>query len=255
MKFITVNPTSNVPPSIIAREYLPALRQDPTALDRIGLKLEHNPDGTVRIYQPPGERNALGRIRFNFPDKFLVYQHDTPDKYLFDKDKRAYSHGCMRVQNPLTYAEKLLSIELPNEHYTEAKVKTMLGNNEINIDFPKPLPVHITYQTAYVENGKLEFRDDVYGIDARMLRALKSDERKVADIAVEQKGVGSATVSRDELVYDDYRSSPGMENPFFALFAPRHQATRPDRRDQRGRRNARETEDNGPGGFFGLFVR
>src|SRR6185312_6006808 len=206
MKFITVNPTWNVPPSIIAREYLPVLRQDPTALDRIGLKLTHNPDGTVRIYQPPGERNALGRIRFNFPNKFLVYQHDTPDKQLFSHDKRAYSHGCMRVQNPLTYAEKLLSIELPNQNYSEAKIKSMLGNNEMNIDFPKPLPVHITYQTAFVDDaGQLEFRDDVYGIDARMLKAMKSDERKVADIAVEQKGVGSATVSRDELLYGDPR--------------------------------------------------
>ena len=101
MKFITVNPTWNVPPSIIENEYLPALQQDPNALDRIGLKLEQAPDGTVRIYQPPGAGNALGRIRFNFPNKFLVYQHDTPDKYLFKKDKRAYSHGCMRVENPL----------------------------------------------------------------------------------------------------------------------------------------------------------
>ena len=75
----------------------------------------------MHVYQPPGAANALGRIRFNFPNKFLVYQHDTPDKYLFARDKRAYSHGCMRVENPLEYAEKLLSIELPNEHYTRGK--------------------------------------------------------------------------------------------------------------------------------------
>ena len=91
MKYITVNPTWNVPPSIINNEYLPALQQDPTVLERMGLKLEHNRDGTVRIYQPPGERNALGRIRFNFPNKFLVYQHDTPDKHLF-------AHGDARLQ-------------------------------------------------------------------------------------------------------------------------------------------------------------
>ena len=100
MKFITVNPTWNVPPSIIQNEYLPALQQDPQAMERIGLKVEQNPDGTVRIWQPPGDRNALGRIRFNFPNKFLVYQHDTPDKHLFAHDKRAYSHGCMRVRGP-----------------------------------------------------------------------------------------------------------------------------------------------------------
>ncbi len=78
MKFITVNPTWNVPPSIIYNEYLPALQQDPTVLQRMGLKLERARDGSIHISQPPGEANALGRIRFNFPNKFLVYQHDTP---------------------------------------------------------------------------------------------------------------------------------------------------------------------------------
>ena len=97
MKFITVNPTWNVPPSIIQNEYLPALAADPGALDRIGLKVSQNADGTIRIWQPPGDRNALGRIRFNFPNKFLVYQHDTPDKNLFAHEKRAYSHGCRQI--------------------------------------------------------------------------------------------------------------------------------------------------------------
>ncbi len=108
MKFITVNPTWNVPPSIIRNEYLPALARDPGALSRIGLQVGHNKDGSIRIFQPPGERNALGRIRFNFPNRFLVYQHDTPDKKLFALASRAYSHGCMRVQNPDEYAEVLL---------------------------------------------------------------------------------------------------------------------------------------------------
>ena len=110
MKYITVNPTWNVPPSIIAKEYMPVLRQNFTALERMGLKVTTNPDGTVHVAQPPGERNALGRLRFNFPNKFLVYQHDTPEKHLFAYDKRAFSHGCMRVQDPVKYAEVLLSI-------------------------------------------------------------------------------------------------------------------------------------------------
>ncbi|HVV78869.1 MAG TPA: L,D-transpeptidase family protein, partial [Pseudolabrys sp.] len=92
MKYITVNPTWNVPPSIVYGEYLPALQQDPTVLQRMGLRVEQNRDGSVHISQPPGDGNALGRIRFNFPNKFLVYQHDTPDKYLFAKTERAYSH-------------------------------------------------------------------------------------------------------------------------------------------------------------------
>jgi murein L,D-transpeptidase YcbB/YkuD len=187
MKFITVNPTWNVPPSIIEKEYLPALQEDPQALDRIGLKLTQDADGTIHISQPPGAGNALGRIRFNFPNKFLVYQHDTPDKYLFAKDKRAFSHGCMRVQNPLTYGEKLLSLVLPNEHNTEAKLEHMFGGSEININFPKFIPVHLTYQTAFVdETGKLQLRDDVYGRDAKMIAILKSNERKVADTAIER---------------------------------------------------------------------
>jgi len=187
MKFITVNPTWNVPPSIIENEYLPALQQDPDALDRIGLKLTQDADGTVHISQPPGAGNALGRIRFNFPNKFLVYQHDTPDKYLFAKEKRAYSHGCMRVQNPLTYGEKLLSLVLPSEHYTEARLEKMFGGSEININFPQNIWVHLTYQTAFVdEDGKLQLREDVYGRDARMIATLKGSERKVADIAIER---------------------------------------------------------------------
>jgi len=187
MKFITVNPTWNVPPSIIEKEYLPALEQDPQALDRIGLKLTQDADGTIHVSQPPGAGNALGRIRFNFPNKFLVYQHDTPDKYLFTKERRAFSHGCMRVQNPLTYGEKLLSLVLPKERYTEARLESMFGGNEININFPKFIPVHLTYQTAFVDDsGKLQLRDDVYGRDAKMLSILKSSERKVADTAVER---------------------------------------------------------------------
>ena len=186
MKYITVNPTWNVPPSIIQNEYLPALEEDPNALDRIGLKVRENPDGTLRIYQPPGAANALGRIRFNFPNKYLVYQHDTPDKYLFARDKRAYSHGCMRVQNPETYAVKLLSLVDPGEHYTEARIEKMYGDNEINISFKTPVWVHLTYQTAFVDaDGKLQFRDDIYGRDARMLEILKGPERRVADIPVE----------------------------------------------------------------------
>jgi murein L,D-transpeptidase YcbB/YkuD len=187
MKFITINPTWNVPPSIINHEYLPALAQDPTVLDRMGLKMARNPDGSVHIWQPPGDGNALGRIRFNFPNKFLVYQHDTPDKYLFAYAKRAYSHGCMRVLDPAHYAEVLLSLVRPNDGYTEERIKKMFGPNEVNIDFPTFVPVNLTYQTAFVDSdGKLEFRDDIYGRDKALLAILKGD-RKDADIPVEHK--------------------------------------------------------------------
>jgi L,D-transpeptidase YcbB len=179
MKFITVNPTWNVPPSIIYNEYLPALQQDPTVLQRMGLKLERNRDGSIHISQPPGEANALGRIRFNFPNKFLVYQHDTPDKNLFARDERAFSHGCMRVQNPDQYASTLLNIALPNERYTPEKIRGMYGHSEIDLKFPTPIPVNITYQTAFVDDaGKLQIRKDVYGRDATMLSLLKGSRSK-----------------------------------------------------------------------------
>jgi len=175
MKYITVNPTWNVPPSIVYGEYLPALQQDPTVLDRMGLRLERDRDGSIHISQPPGAANALGRVRFNFPNKFLVYQHDTPDKYLFDKTERAFSHGCMRVQYPDQYAAVLLGITAPNEHYTPEKIRSMYGNSEIDLKFPTPIPVNITYQTAFVDDaGKLQIRKDIYGRDATMIEMLRN---------------------------------------------------------------------------------
>ncbi len=179
MKYITVNPTWNVPPSIIYNEYLPALQQDPTVLDRMGLKLSRKPDGSIHVSQPPGEDNALGRIRFNFPNKFLVYQHDTPNKNLFARDERAFSHGCMRVQNPDQYAATLLNITMPNERYSPEKVRGMYGRSEIDLKFPTPIPVNITYQTAFVDDaGKLQMRKDVYGRDSQMLAILKNAKGK-----------------------------------------------------------------------------
>ena len=183
MKYITVNPTWNVPQSIIQNEYLPAYREDPTVLERSGLKMQTERDGTVRIWQPPGDGNALGRIRFNFPNRFDVYQHDTPDKYLFKEEKRAYSHGCMRVQDPVKYAQLLLSIERPKDGYSEERIKRMFGNDEQDIQFPAPIPVHLTYQTAFVDDdGHLQIRGDVYGLDSRVMALIKT-ERSMIDVA------------------------------------------------------------------------
>jgi L,D-transpeptidase YcbB len=190
MKFITVNPIWHVPPSIINREYLPAMAEDPTVMQRMGLVVERDGSGRVTgIYQPPGDKNAEGRLRFNFPNKFLVYQHDTPDKYMFAYARRAFSHGCMRTQDPAKYAEVLLSLVRPNDGYTEERIKKMFGPNEINIEFPTFIPVNITYQTAFVDDeGKLEFRDDIYGRDRELLAILHNQqEMRVADIPVQHE--------------------------------------------------------------------
>jgi murein L,D-transpeptidase YcbB/YkuD len=175
MKHITVNPTWNVPPSIVHNEYLPALAQDPTVLQRMGLRVSYNSGGGVHISQPPGPGNALGRIRFNFPNRFLVYQHDTPDKYYFAHEVRAYSHGCMRVQDPGKYAEVLLSIARPQERWTAERITRMFGNGEQNLQLqPTEIWVHLTYQTAFVDNaGKLQTRRDIYNLDSRTLAAIK----------------------------------------------------------------------------------
>ena len=212
MKYITVNPTWNVPPSIIAKEYMPVLRQDSTALDRMGLKVTTSADGMVHIAQPPGERNALGRLRFNFPNKFLVYQHDTPEKHLFAYDKRAFSHGCMRVQDPVKYAEVLLSVVRPHDNYSQERIRSMFGSNEVDIQFPTLIPVHLTYQTAFVDgDGKLEFRDDVYGRDKELLAILKGDERKVADIPIERR---ENVVRRELLAMPEQQSFFGGRGGF-----------------------------------------
>jgi murein L,D-transpeptidase YcbB/YkuD len=218
MRYITINPTWNVPPSIVYKEYLPVLQQDPGALARIGLRVEYGRDG-VHISQPPGERNALGRIRFNFPNKFLVYQHDTPDKYLFGKEKRAYSHGCMRVQDPAKYAEVLLSIGAPRQGYTVERLQRMFGSEERDINLTPMIPVHVTYQTAFVDDaGRLEFRDDIYGRDSQVLAALKGENLRVADIPVERRGTRHQAVRVPPRTFPF--GSPYQNNafPFFGFF-------------------------------------
>src|SRR5579871_436933 len=105
---------------------------------------------------------------------------------MFAYEKRAFSHGCMLVLDPPKYAEVLLSLVRPGEGYTIERIKRMYGPNEINIDFPSFIPVHLTYQTAFVDSdGKLEFREDIYGRDRELLAIMNGPERKVADIPVE----------------------------------------------------------------------
>jgi len=188
MKSITINPTWNVPPSIVYGEYLPALARDPTVLARMGLVVTYGRDGSVvNIAQPPGGNSVLGRVRFNFPNRFLVYQHDTNEKFMFAHDVRAFSHGCMRIQDPAKYADVLLNIARPNDHWTVERVTRMFGGGEQDIALPTQIWVHTTYQSAFVDdNGKLQFRRDVYNLDNRTLAAIKS-ERAIIETGPEAK--------------------------------------------------------------------
>ena len=201
MKSITINPTWNIPDTIAAKEYVPMMRQDPTILERMGLTVTYNQNGTIHISQPPGPQNALGQLRFNLPNKFLVYQHDSNEKYLFAKPVRDTSHGCMRIENPVKYAEVLLSIVRPREGYTEDRIRGMFSNQELEIRLPTFIPVHVTYQTAFVDkDGKLQTRDDIYGRDRALIAILKGDDRKVADIPIARS---ENTVRREALAVPD----------------------------------------------------
>ena len=175
----------------------------------MGLKVVSNRDGSVHIYQPPGDNNALGRIRFNFPNRFLVYQHDTPDKHLFAHDKRAYSHGCMRVQDPLKYAEVLLSIARPGEGYTAQRLRSMYGPAEHDIRLPTPIPVHITYQTAFVDDaGALQVRADIYNIDAKTKNLIKN-ERGVVEPKEERARPAATTMVKRAKPKEQQQSAYG----------------------------------------------
>src|SRR5262245_58378488 len=217
MKYITINPTWNVPPSIVYNEYLPAMQADPTVMERMGLKVVYNRDGSVHIYQPPGAANALGRIRFNFPNRFLVYQHDTPDKHMFAHDTRAYSHGCMRVQDPAKYAEVLFNIARPGENWTADRIQRMFGSGEQDVQLPVPIWVHLTYQTAFVDDaGKLQTRRDLYNIDSRTMAAIKS-ERGMIETPQERKRdeVASSSTSQRRAAP---QQQPRVMSFFEALF-------------------------------------
>ena len=188
IEHIIVNPAWNVPASIAMKEMLPAVRANPGALrgyqvfalikgrfravDPRFINWRTVDMRKIQIRQPPGERNALGKIKFMFPNAYSVYLHDTPSKGLFERDYRAYSHGCMRVMEPMEFADALLSQEAK---LNSAYLKKLYGGGEKRVNLTRTVPVHITYFTAWVdESGALQTRDDVYGHDGRIENALGS---------------------------------------------------------------------------------
>ncbi len=185
MESVVVNPVWNVPASIARNEMLPKLRAG-SGLG--GYRVYANVRGKYRavnpgsinwrtvnmskiqIKQPPGSRNALGEVKFLFPNKYSVYLHDTPSKSLFARDSRAFSHGCMRVQDPWDFAEALFAY---SPDIDGSKLRKMVGGGERWVNLKTKIPVHITYFTAWVDDsGALQIRDDVYGHDKRVAKAL-----------------------------------------------------------------------------------
>jgi murein L,D-transpeptidase YcbB/YkuD len=187
MNTVIVNPSWYVPQSIIQNELLPQYEKDPLIFERMGLEVKRGPDGNINVVQPPGAANALGRIKFNFPNKFQVYLHDTPEKRLFAHERRAFSHGCMRVEDPTKFGEVMLSLAMAGPMPNSSQILQMFGHEEKIFTLQQQPRVHLTYQTAFVDDsGRLIQREDLYGFDARIQTILNTDERKVADVAPPQ---------------------------------------------------------------------
>mgnify|MGYP006265516957 CR=1 FL=1 len=171
---LIVNPSWHVPQSIIRNEFLPKLAEDPAYAEKSGYEITQNGD-MISIRQPPGERNALGFVKFNLPNEHAVYLHDTPMRKLFANMDRAYSHGCVRVENPFSLAAMVLS----NPKYSEDTLKSFVGHEERMIKLEDPLPVHLTYFTVITgEDGQLRRLGDIYGYDNLVLTALKLDQHR-----------------------------------------------------------------------------
>ena len=186
MEFMVINPSWYVPRSIVTKEYLPELQKNAFAVSHIeitdsrGRQVNRNTvdfsQYTARTFpyamrQPPSRGNALGLVKFMFPNKHNIYLHDTPAKNLFSREVRAYSHGCIRLAEPFDFAYALLK---PQTRDAEGYFQSVLATGkETQVDLKQPVPVHIIYRTAFANGkGQMNYRRDVYGRDARIWKAL-----------------------------------------------------------------------------------
>ena len=165
METVVFRPYWNITPDIQASETQPKIAADPGYMARNNL--EYWKDGGVtRIRQKPGPENSLGLVKFLFPNDFNIYLHDTPQKELFDKDVRAFSHGCIRVENPVGLAAWVLG-------WDEGKVRDAEQGKDNNwVKVPRKIPVYIEYATAYVKDGQLYFGNDLYHRDDELVKAV-----------------------------------------------------------------------------------
>ncbi len=162
---VVFSPYWNVPESIVRKEILPAMERDPGYLASHNMEVNGDlGNGLPAIRQLPGDQNSLGKVKFLFPNSFDIYFHDTPAKSLFSKDKRAYSHGCIRLSDPKKMATYLLQDD--PKWTSDAIDNAMNAGEEKFVRLDKPVPVLITYYTSWVdEAGKLRFAEDIYGHD------------------------------------------------------------------------------------------
>ena len=192
VSFIVLNPYWIIPDSIVQKEMIPNLLKNPDYLKQQGYEvrkdyllsrpaidtseidwakvLRNRQTKKYKFMQPPGPKNALGKIKFKFPNQFAVYLHDTPTKKLFNKSRRAFSHGCIRIADP----KALLATFAPHEpsvNYKRAK-RVLKGKKKTQLNLSQHVPVHIVYLTAWINSdGLLHYRDDIYNYDSKQHRA------------------------------------------------------------------------------------
>jgi L,D-transpeptidase YcbB len=158
MRYVLINPSWQVPDSIIKKEMTSKLG----ALSRRGYEVK-TVGGRVTVRQLPGDDNALGRFAFMFPNDHAIYLHDTPSKALFDEETRAFSHGCIRVEDPQSLAVLVLGGE--STGWTDERIEAAIGGKERTVFLARPLPIHIQYFTDFVDEfGEMKERPDVYGL-------------------------------------------------------------------------------------------
>ena len=196
MEHMVINPTWYVPRSITVAEYFPKLRVDATSVahltlfnsvgevverDSVDFALFDEETFPFEMKQLPGENNALGVVKFMFPNRHNIYLHDTPHKQLFGEDVRSFSHGCIRLRDPINFAYALLKRQVADPGvFIQERLET---GEELAVGLEEHVPVHLVYRTAFTQaDGKIQFRPDIYGRDARIWEALKSAGVSLQDI-------------------------------------------------------------------------
>ncbi|MEI8146890.1 MAG: L,D-transpeptidase family protein, partial [Alphaproteobacteria bacterium] len=187
MSYIVFNPAWYVPHSIVRRDMVANATRDPSYFARRGIEVVRRGRvvdpatidwsatnvGNLGFRQPPGERNALGRMKFMFPNAHAIYLHDTPNRSLFSREARAFSNGCIRVFEPERFAEVVLGLAMPGENWTQARIDTLYGPGERTVRFKRNVPIHLVYFTMDVDaSGQLVQHADIYGHNARVRAAL-----------------------------------------------------------------------------------
>ena len=187
MEYMEINPDWTVPRGMLARSYLPQLQRNPGALShlrvvdsrgrvvprsRVNFSRYSARTFPYNLRQPPGPSNALGTVKFMFPNRHAIYLHDTPQKSLFQRDRRAFSNGCVRLNQPHEFAYVLLARQTatPKEDFQ----RILRSGRQTRVELDEEVPVHLIYRTAFTsEDGRLHHRDDVYGRDGRLWAALQ----------------------------------------------------------------------------------